>query len=73
LRVTNIIDSFLATVQSGGGVTSYNVVCDESNNTPIIIDNNQLLVDLFVQPTKSIEFISLTVVITKTGVSFQQA
>ena len=72
LRVFSIVDDFMRTVESGGGVTQYEVVCDESNNTAQIIDNNQLNVDIYVQPTKTIEFIKLQVVVTRTGVSFEE-
>lgn len=72
LRVTNIIEDFMDTVQSGGGVTSYQVLCDETNNTSQVIDNNELVVDLFVQPTKTIEFIKLNVIITRSGVNFAE-
>jgi len=73
LRVSNIVDSFLATVQSGGGLNAYSVICDTSNNTPTIIDQNKLLLDMYVQPVKTIEQIYMTAIITRTGVSFAEA
>ncbi len=72
LRVFGIIDSFMKTVQAGGGVTKYEVVCDDTNNTTQTIDNNELIVDVYVQPTKTIEFIRLNVIVTRTGVNFQE-
>ena len=72
LRVTNIVDDFMEGVESGGGVTTYEVVCDETNNTSQVIDNNELVIDLYVQPTKTIEFIKLNVVITRSGVNFAE-
>jgi hypothetical protein len=69
-RAFAIVNSFMSTVRSAGGVTDYQVVVDETNNTAQVIDNNQLNVSIFVQPTKVIEFIELTVIITRTGVSF---
>ncbi len=72
LRVFSIVDSFLRTVEAGGGVTQYQVVVDESNNTPTVIDQNKLFVDIYVQPTKTIEFIKLQTIITRTGVSFSE-
>jgi len=73
LRISNIVDSFLATVKAGGGLNAYSVVCDETNNTPIVIDNNTLKLDIYIQPTKTIENIELSVIITRTGVSFSEA
>jgi len=70
LRVFTLIDNFLAGILASDGLYSYDVVCDESNNTPDVIDANQLNVDIYVQPTKTIEFIQFTTVITRTGVSF---
>ena len=70
LRVFSIIDDFLLGIKSGEGLYDYEVVCDETNNTPSIIDANQLNVDIYVQPVKTIEFIQFTTVITRTGVSF---
>ena len=71
-RVFAIVDQFLATVQAGGGLVAYKVVCDSTNNTPQVIDNNQLNVDIFVQPSKSIEFIQLQTIITPSGVNFNE-
>lgn len=70
LRVWSLVDNFLAGVQAGGGLTDYEVVCDETNNTPNVIDNNQMNVDIYVQPTRTAEFIQFTTVVTRTGVSF---
>ena len=72
LRVWSLIDEFLAGVQAGGGLTSYQVVVDETNNTPAVIDANRLNVDIYVAPARSIEFIQLTTVITRTGISFEE-
>jgi len=72
LRIFSIVDEFLAGVQAGGGLTAYQVVCDETNNTSVVIDSNQLNVDLYVQPVRTAEFIQLTTVITRTGISFSE-
>jgi phage tail sheath protein FI len=69
-RVFAVVNSFMSSVRSAGGVTDYQVVVNETNNPPQVIDNNQLNVSIFVQPTKVIEFIEMTVIITRTGVSF---
>ncbi len=71
-RVVANINSFLQTVFSGGGLTAFETVCDETNNTSQVIDSNQLAVDIYVQPTKTIEFINLQVTITRTGVDFSE-
>jgi phage tail sheath protein FI len=71
-RVFAIIDQFLSTVQAGGGLTQYKVVCDASNNNSQVIDNNQLNVDIYVQPAKAIEFIQLQTIITRSGVDFNE-
>ena len=68
-RMTSIVENFMQTVKSGQGVYAFNVVCDETNNTPQIIDQNQLNLDLYVQPTKTAEFIQFKTIVTKTGVS----
>lgn len=72
LRVFGIVDSFMKTVQAGGGVTKYEVVCDDTNNTAQTIDNNELVVDVYVQPTKTVEYIRLNVIVTRTSVNFAE-
>jgi hypothetical protein len=68
----NIIEPFLRDIQAKRGVQSFKVVCDESNNTAAVIDNNEFLADIYVQPNRSINFIGLTFVATRTGVSFEE-
>lgn len=70
LRVFSLLDEFLSGVKAQDGVFDYDVVVDDSNNPPSVIDANQLNVDIYVQPVKSIEFIQFTTVVTRTGVSF---
>ena len=53
-------------------ITDYLVVCDTSNNTPEIIDRNEFVAEIFVKPTRSINFVTVTVTATKSGVSFQE-
>jgi hypothetical protein len=72
LRVTTITDDFLSSVQAGGGLTKYQVVCDNTNNTADVIDANQMNVDVYVQPARTIEFIKLQTIITRTGVDFSE-
>ena len=57
--LVSTIKPFLATVQAGRGIQNFRVVCDETNNTDSIINNNQLVVDIYVQPTYVAEFIRL--------------
>lgn len=68
-RISSLVSSFLGDVTAGGGLTGYKVVCDASNNTPDVVNNNQLMVDIYVQPTKVIEFITLKTIIEQSGVS----
>lgn len=70
LRVFSIIDEFLNNIKASDGLYGYEVVCDNTNNPPSVIDANQLNVDIYVQPTKAIEFIQFTTVVTRTGVNF---
>ena len=65
-----VVEPFLADVQAKRGLYGYTIVCDESNNTPDIIDNNEFRADIYLQPTKSINYVTLTFVATRTGVSF---
>lgn len=71
-RVKANIDAFMETVYSAGGVYAWNCVCDESNNTAQVIDSNSLVVSLYLQPTKVVEFINVNVIITRTGVSMEE-
>jgi hypothetical protein len=68
----NIVDPFLRDVQAKRGLIDYLVICDETNNTPDVIDNNEFRADIFLKPAKSINFITLTFVATRTGVSFSE-
>ena len=68
----NIVEPYLRDVQAKRGIYDFLVVCDETNNTPDIIDNNEFRADIFLKPAKSINFITLTFVATRTGVSFSE-
>jgi hypothetical protein len=68
----NIIEPFLRDVQAKRGIFDYVVVCDETNNTAAVIDNNEFVADIFIKPNRSINFIGLTFVATRTGVSFDE-
>ena len=68
----NIVEPFLRDVQAKRGITDFLLICDETNNTPDVIDRNEFLADVFVKPARSINFIGLTFVATRTGVSFSE-
>ena len=68
----NIVEPFLRGVQAKRGITDFVVICDDSNNTPDVIDANEFKADIFIKPARSINFIGLTFVATRTGVSFSE-
>jgi len=68
----NIVEPFLRDVQSKRGIFDYVVICDETNNTAAVIDNNEFVADIYIKPARSINFIGLTFVATRTGVSFEE-
>jgi hypothetical protein len=68
----NIVEPYLRDVQAKRGLFGFLVVCDKTNNTPDVIDNNEFRADIFLKPAKSINFVTLTFVATRTGVSFEE-
>ena len=68
----NIVEPYLRDVQAKRGLYGFLVKCDESNNTPDVIDNNEFRADIFLKPAKSINYVTLTFVATRTGVSFEE-
>jgi hypothetical protein len=68
----NIVEPYLRDVQAKRGVYDFLVVCDETNNTPDVIDNNEFRADIYLKPTKSINYVTLTFVATRTGVAFEE-
>ena len=68
----NLVEPFLRDIQGRRGITDFKVVCDETNNTPAVIDANEFRADIFVKPARSINFITLTFVATRTGISFEE-
>ena len=71
-QFVNIVKPFLRNVQGGRGIHDFKVVCDESNNTGQVVDSNQFVADIFIKPTRSINFITLNFVATRTGVEFEE-
>ena len=68
----NIVEPFLRDVQGRRGVTDFRVVCDTSNNTANVIDSNEFRADIFVKPNRSINFIQLQFVATRSGAAFEE-
>ena len=68
----NIVEPYLRDVQAKRGITDFVVICDETNNTPDVIDANEFKADIFIKPARSINFIGLTFVATRTGVAFEE-
>jgi hypothetical protein len=68
----NIVEPYLRDVQAKRGLYGFLVVCDASNNTPDVIDNNEFRADIYLKPAKSINYVTLTFVATRTGVSFEE-
>jgi len=68
----NTIEPFLRDVQAKRGIFDYVVICDETNNTAAVIDNNEFIADIYIKPARSINFIGLNFVATRTGVAFEE-
>jgi len=68
----NIVEPYLRDIKAKRGITDFQIVCDESNNTPDVIDSNQFKADIYIKPARSINFVNLTFVATRTGVSFSE-
>lgn len=71
-QFVNLVTPFLRTVQSQRGIYAFKVVCDSTNNTPQVIDANQFVGSIFVQPARSVNFIQLNFIAVQTGVSFTE-
>ena len=68
----NLVEPFLRDIQGRRGIIDFKVVCDTTNNTPAVIDGNEFRADIFIKPARSINFITLTFVATRTGISFEE-
>jgi len=71
-QFVNLVEPYLRDVQGRRGITDFRVVCDESNNTPNVIDSNQFVGDIYIKPARSVNFIQLNFVAVRTGVSFEE-
>ena len=68
----NIIEPLLREVQGRRGITDFRVVCDETNNTPAVIDANEFKASIFIKPARSINYVTLNFVAVRTGVEFEE-
>ena len=68
----NIVEPFLRDVKGRRGITDFLVVCDTTNNTGQVIDSNRFVADIFIKPARSINFITLNFIATRTGVEFSE-
>ena len=68
----NIVEPYLRDVQAKRGLYGFLVVCDTTNNTPDVIDNNEFRADIYLKPAKAINYVTLTFVATRTGVAFEE-
>jgi phage tail sheath protein FI len=68
----NLVNPYLRNVQAQRGITDFRVVCDETNNTAQVIDNNQFVADIYIKPNRSINFIQLNFIATRTDSAFTE-
>lgn len=68
----NLVEPFLRDVQGRRGIYDFKVVCDETNNTPEVIDRNEFVGDIYIKPARSINFIQLNFIAVRTGVDFEE-
>ena len=68
----NLVEPFLRDVQGRRGIQDFRVVCDETNNTGEVIDRNEFVGDIYIKPSKSINFIQLNFVAVRSGVEFSE-
>ena len=71
-QFVNLVEPYLRDIQGRRGIFDFRVVCDETNNTSEIIDRNEFVGDIYVKPARSINFIQLNFIATRTGVSFEE-
>ena len=68
----NLVEPFLRDVQGRRGIVDFRVVCDETNNTGEVIDRNEFVGDIYIKPSRSINFIQLNFVAVRSGVEFSE-
>ena len=70
--ITNGVENYLNEIKAREGLYDFRVVCNTTNNTPSIIDQNKLILDIYVKPVKVAEFLYLKSTIASTGVDFSK-
>ena len=68
----NIVEPLLREVKGRRGITDFRVVCDETNNTPDVVDRNEFVASIFIKPARSINYVTLNFVAVRTGVEFDE-
>jgi len=68
----NLVEPFLRDIKGRRGIYDFRVICDETNNTGEVIDRNEFVADIYIKPARSINFISLNFIATRTGVAFEE-
>lgn len=71
-RVVNTLSPIFERVKASDGIYDYIIICDERNNTPDIIDNNDMVVDIYIKPTRTAEFITVNFIATRTDANFEE-
>lgn len=71
-QFVNLVEPFLRTIQGRRGITDFRVICDSRNNTPDVIDRNEFIGDIYIKPARSINFVQLNFVATRTGANFNE-
>lgn len=71
-EITQVLNDYLNGIVARQGLIDYRVLCNDINNTPEVIDNNELRISVYIKPTKSINFIENAITITRTGISFEE-
>ena len=71
-NVLNVINPILEDAKNNEGLYDYLVICDERNNTPEVIDANELVVDIYLKPVRAAEFILVNFYATRTGQDFSE-
>lgn len=67
-----VVEPFLREIKGRRGITDFRVVCDETNNTPAVIDRNEFIANILIKPARSINYVTLNFVAVRTGVDFEE-
>ena len=71
-RIINTLTPLFERAKNNEGLFDYLIVCDERNNTPEVIDANELVVDIYLKPTRTAEFILVNFIATRTDANFEE-